>query len=51
MDCKLDLKTIALLARNSEYNPKVQKRRLLLDHEAFLLSAFVFFMIALLCAL
>ncbi|URE12334.1 hypothetical protein MUK42_21839 [Musa troglodytarum] len=23
MDCKLDLKTIALLARNSEYNPKV----------------------------
>ncbi|XP_065046332.1 TATA-box-binding protein-like isoform X2 [Musa acuminata AAA Group] len=22
MDCKLDLKTIALLARNSEYNPK-----------------------------
>jgi transcription initiation factor TFIID TATA-box-binding protein len=23
MDCKLDLKTIALHARNAEYNPKV----------------------------
>lgn len=24
MNCKLDLKTIALQARNAEYNPKVQ---------------------------
>lgn len=25
LDCRLDLKTIALHARNAEYNPKVQK--------------------------
>ncbi|MBE3047849.1 hypothetical protein IMZ48_36130 [Candidatus Bathyarchaeota archaeon] len=24
LDCRLDLKTIALHARNAEYNPKVQ---------------------------
>lgn len=26
LDCKLDLKQIALQARNAEYNPKVQEK-------------------------
>lgn len=28
LDCKLDLKAIALQARNAEYNPKVQVKML-----------------------
>lgn len=28
LDCRLDLKTIALHARNAEYNPKVSSLRL-----------------------
>jgi transcription initiation factor TFIID TATA-box-binding protein len=27
LDCRLDLKTIALHARNAEYNPKVRRVR------------------------
>lgn len=30
LDCRLDLKTIALHARNAEYNPKVSQPSLLL---------------------
>lgn len=31
LDCRLDLKTIALHARNAEYNPKVHLSFCLLD--------------------
>jgi hypothetical protein len=31
LECRLDLKTIALHARNAEYNPKVSPRSLLLS--------------------
>lgn len=31
LDCRLDLKTIALHARNAEYNPKVHLSLCLLD--------------------
>ena len=37
LDCRLDLKTIALHARNAEYNPKVQ---FALDFEDLLRTTF-----------
>lgn len=43
LDCKLDLKAIALQARNAEYNPKVQNcPTSSVQHLYFTLATFLF---------
>ena len=39
LDCRLDLKTIALHARNAEYNPKVLLTIIAIAHLTFLLTS------------